>query len=1007
MTVEASPKSERRFVQAGLPWVVGTAALVAYLVTLNHWVNLSNLALVSRVNGWVWQPQATQLLQGLFTLPLRWLPPGWVPLTLNVLNALCAALTLTTLARSVALLPHDRLEQQRLLVQNKQALLSGPDAWVPIVLAAAALGLQLTFWENAIAASGEMLDLFLFAYVIRCLLEHRIDERQGWLDWATLLFGVGMANNWLLVGFLPLFVVALLRSKRLKFFSFRLLRRIDRSGWESARPALAADLRFFLRMALLGLAGASFFLLLPLAQTFSPASSFSFWPALRTITIADQTNLHGLISWFFRSHREIALLLAASSVLPVLLLSIRWGAFAAGGKNARFDTAAFILYLAHAFLLLLCLWTVFDPLFSPRQIATRNGLSLTFLPLYYLTALSIGYYSGVLLLLFGVAARQQLSRRYAFRRTLSRMVPTIVYLLLPLVIAGLLLVNFPTIRAANAPHLDQYARLAAGSLPPEGGVLLSDDPVRLAVLQAELAREGKAERYVTVDTRALPFANYSAWLSRKYPTRWREPSTKAKQAAGGNTVFQLGGSLDALDIVKLVTRAAQSDRLFCLPPTVGILLERFYLQPHGLIHEMKIYPFELLSEPPLTSATLAENQTFWQSAIEADVKPVLRLASQPELARPAFEQALMKLAHLQTPPPAQARMLAEWYSGALNRWGVTLQRNGQAAEAGPCFTLALDLNAENLAARVNLQCNSNLLAHHKLTVDRAQFAQDQSSKYLEGNQNASRNGPFDEPNYCYRLGLGFADGGMVRQACQQLERVKTLAPGDVSARLALADLLGTGMAPWRALELVDEIRADPELRPLGLRNEVEVELLAAKAWFVLTNRPKAQGILYALLATHPGEAYVSDRALGIFTAYQSYSDALRIVDRQLQIAPNDPVALANKGKLYVLTGDFSNAIPVLTLSLSLTNTYAARLNRALAYLRTARVDAAEADYRELLQAFPAAYRAYYGLGEVAWQRQDTKAAIRYYEQYLSKAEANTEEARSVAARLQSLRQGKR
>ena len=77
----------------------------------------------------------------------------------------------------------------------------------------------------------------------------------------------------------------------------------------------------------------------------------------------------------------------------------------------------------------------------------------------------------------------------------------------------------------------------------------------------------------------------------------------------------------------------------------------------------------------------------------------------------------------------------------------------------------------------------------------------------------------------------------------------------------------------------------------------------------------------------------------------------------MQLTPNDPAALANKGNLCVLTGDFSNAIPPLTLSLSLTNTYAARLNRAIAYVRIGRLDAAEADYQEILEAFPAAYRA--------------------------------------------------
>ncbi len=176
----------------------------------------------------------SQPLLCLLTLPFHWLPTAWVPLALNVFTAICAALTLATVARSVALLPHDRLEQQRLLVQDENALLSVPDAWVPVILAAVALGLQLTFWEHAIAASGEMLDLLLFACVIRCLLEHRIHERPSWLDRAALLFGVGLANNWGLVGFLPLFVVALLRTKRLSFFNLRTLRRLEQSQTESA-----------------------------------------------------------------------------------------------------------------------------------------------------------------------------------------------------------------------------------------------------------------------------------------------------------------------------------------------------------------------------------------------------------------------------------------------------------------------------------------------------------------------------------------------------------------------------------------------------------------------------------------------------------------------------------------------------------------------------------------------------------------------------------------------------
>jgi tetratricopeptide (TPR) repeat protein len=161
-----------------------------------------------------------------------------------------------------------------------------------------------------------------------------------------------------------------------------------------------------------------------------------------------------------------------------------------------------------------------------------------------------------------------------------------------------------------------------------------------------------------------------------------------------------------------------------------------------------------------------------------------------------------------------------------------------------------------------------------------------------------------------------------------------------------------------------------------------------------------------LLGTHPGDARVLERAVATFTACQSYSDALRLTDRQLQITPNDLVALANKGNLCVLTGDFSNAIPPLTLSLSLTNTYAARLNRAIAWLRTGRLDEAGADYQALLEASPAAYNACSGLVGTALQMGDTSTAIRYCQQYLAQASADSDEAKAIVGRLKSLQQAR-
>ncbi|HOC56496.1 MAG TPA: hypothetical protein PKI20_12815 [Verrucomicrobiota bacterium] len=1001
MNAESSSRTERRFALDRLPWVVGAVALVVYLATLNHWVTLDSLALVSRVNGWDWQPVLSQPLLFLLTLPFRLLPAQWVPLALNAFTAACAALTLLTLARSVALLPHNRLPQQRELVRDPHALLTVPRAWIPIVLAAIALGLQLTFWEHAISASGEMLDLLVFACVVRCLLEHRLDARPSWLDRAALLFGAAMANNWAMAGFLPLFVVALVRTKHFSFFRRSTLRRMDQSRWRKVKSALADDMRFFLRMVLFGLAGLSLFLLPALVQSLSPHSALGFWPALQESAAVYEASLRVIYRVFFRYHRDIALLLAAGSLLPIFLLSIRWRRLGGGLGRVRLDPAMFIMHLAHAFLLALCLWIVCGAPFSPRQIGRENGIPLPFLTFYYLTALSIGYYSGFFLLFVGPAMLHRLSPRQTFRRALYLAATKAAAALPVLLLAGLLLVNIPAIRTLHAPHLDRYARLAADWLPPEGAVVLSDDPGHLKLLRAALSREGTAERYLQVETRSLPLPAYRDWLSRKYPDRWPAPAPAALGLSNPDA------PLNPVEVVQLLDRVVQSNRVYCFPPAFGAMLNRFYPQPLGLIQEMKDYPSRNLSAPPLTPAELAANQDFWRNAIPAVVKPVLRLASQPELPRSGFSKWLMKTARLQTPPPAGATLLAVWYSRALNHWGVTLQRNNQWKEAASCFELALELNAENLPARLNLQCNSNLLARQEMTVVPDSPIEDQFGKYRSVLQLLADNGPFDEPNSCFKLGLGLSRSGMLRQACQQFERVKELAPNFLPARLLLADICADGLNPAQALRWVDEIKADPAFQPLGLTNEVNLTLTEAKAWFALTNRPKAEGIIYAMLATPPRDPFVFDRAIAGLMAHGSHSEAIRIIDRHLQLAPNDAEVLASKGMLHLLMNQSSNAIPPLTRALSLTNTYEIRRNLALAYLRAGQLDAAEAECKAILEAFPAAYSTYSGLAEIALQRKDTNAAIRYFKQHLAKTDANTDEARHVAAMLKSLQPGRR
>ena len=244
-----------------------------------------------------------------------------------------------------------------------------------------------------------------------------------------------------------------------------------------------------------GLAGLSLFLLLPAVQALSPESSLSFWHALNRAA-AYKNGIQFVFDQFFRYHRTTAAVLALTSLLPVLLMGVRWREPSRSLTEATLVWGPALTFLVmHAGLLFLCLWIAFDPFFSPRQIVSDLGISFPFLTLYYLAALSIGYYSGFFLLLFGAGrapeeagptGRNPLGfaspgQGQRWQRLLPKLVPKFIYLLAVIEAAGLLCKNLPVIQAMNQPHLRQYGRLSAQSLPPEGAAVLSGDPVQLLV----------------------------------------------------------------------------------------------------------------------------------------------------------------------------------------------------------------------------------------------------------------------------------------------------------------------------------------------------------------------------------------------------------------------------------------------------------------------------------------------------------------------------------------------
>ena len=387
MTTATDTNRGRFFVMSLLPWIAAGGMFTLYLLTRNHWPSTGSTLHFSELRGWYTPRHFFNPVYFLVSYPLHWLPASLIDAGLNTFAAVCAVLTLALLARSVALLPHDRTHEQRQRQLDESAVLSIPVAWLPPLFAILVCGLQMTFWEDSTNtagytsdvgvfrpdAAGQLFDLMLFAYSIRCLLEFRINFKDSWLAKFAFVYGMGMADNWLMLGLLPLFLAALIWIRGLGFFSSR---------------SLAI-------LTIAGLAGLSLILFFPICAAREHLPGFGFWDALRYILRTDKFFITAL-------PREMLLLLSLTSLLPIFIIGIKWASYFGDTSQIGIFLATFIYHIVHFVLFTTCIWVMFDPPVSPRQ----QAYSLPFLPLYYLSALSIGYFAGYFLLIFGTSPPQ-------------------------------------------------------------------------------------------------------------------------------------------------------------------------------------------------------------------------------------------------------------------------------------------------------------------------------------------------------------------------------------------------------------------------------------------------------------------------------------------------------------------------------------------------------------------------------------------------------------------------
>ncbi len=1040
MTMQTEPNPEKKFIPAVLPWILAGIALVIYLLTLNPWVTFGSLGNTARAVGYLRAPALINPVYLTLTFPITLLPANWVPLALNLFSAVCAALSVGLLARCVALLPHDRTEEQRVRCHSAFSILTSRFAWLPLVFAAVLLGLQLTFWEDATAASIETFDLLLFAYLVRSLLEFRIQENDSWLVRSSLVYGAAMTNNWAMIAFFPLFLAALIWLKGYSFFNGR----------------------FLLRMFVAGSIGLLFYLVLPLVEVIHGNTGISFWQALKANLVSQKTYLMALPfnKGVVLSGDPPLWVLALPSLVPLLMLSIRWPSFFGDTSRLGIFLSRWIFHFFHAFLLVFCTYVALDPKLSPRNYLPQlysSGMHL--LTFYFLGALSVGYFAGYFLVVFGMKPPKR--QAWVFKDYS----PLIKYPALGLVwgmaafaVFGLVYRNLPQIRITNGSIYKDFAGLSKQNLPAANVLVLSDDPRRSFLIDATQQKGPHAPLFL--DTALLKDPTYHSYLLKSHPEHWFKPPAVVEKQP-----------VDDLVLIGILDFLSQSNAIYYANPSFGYYFEWFYPTPIGMVYELNRYPTNSVFPPALTPQVIERNQAFWNAAAPKLEKLAKAVAAGRE---PGWAGNLFARLHLPTEPNKDATALGAYYSRFLNYWGVQLQRQNRLKEAAAHFQQAIRMNPDNLVARVNLEENGILQAGKNSAVALSKDIESAFGEHQNLSQALNANGPFDSATFCFQQGQEFARGNNFIQAIHQFQRVTELAPGNLTARLALVQLYSRVRMPEKGLEIIQTIREQPAKFGVGRSNVLDLTSTEAMAQLA-ANRPEKADEAFRKLAQQFPDADIRSAAGQIFlntgyftnavvwfneilksapndpnalagkgfTLLQMHqvdesekvlqklaqlqeneelfgniaqwfinagypTNALPWLDRQLKKSPGNANALVNKGFAWLQAKQYSNAIPVLSEALKQLDRkddtqifYTALLNRAIAHLQAGNLDKAKADYEDIAENFPSAYQVQYGLGEVALRQKDTNTAIKHFQLYLTNAPANTVEAQEVHTRLKS------
>ena len=847
-------------------------------------------------------------------------------------------------------------------------------AFLPAAFAVLLLAGQLTFWDDAVSGIGELIDLLAFAFLILCLLEYRISRNERWLNLFALVYGAGVTNDWGLIGYFPCFLLALIWIKSNRFFKWR----------------------FLLRMTLWGAAGLLLYGLIPLKGAI--AGDDSFWDLLQQKWVDEYVHLT-------RMPRYYALVAGVPTLIPLFFGAIKW-------RSSRDEMTAGVhgltrglVRLLHLVFLALGIMMFFDAKSIPNPRNMGMGVMAGapgFLSFYYLAALSVGYFSGYGLLVFGKSNISRWRKTTRFARLINRVVVGLLWAAAIGLPAMFFCWNYQHIRSFNSSAVADFGREMAKGMPSAPAVVLADDPARLYLAMGASQSLGLPGQYTFLESRSLVHGEYLRFLSDRYPSvrnEFAHPDHLPKQI----TDQQAGD---------LLAQLARQEPVYYLHPSFGSFFERVCMTPHCLGGFLHPYPTNVLETLALSAPAIVTNQDYWHTLEKG------ALASLPELATNS----------------ADARRIAAYYSQSLDYWGVELQKVGTRRklpalieDANAEFAEAIRLNSSNLLARANQQYNAQLRgapAPGPLIATASVAAQ----FYNRWDMALSAYGPADVPDLDIQIGRYFAKRGAFLQAAPLFQRSLELAPGDPVSELDLINTyidIGLVDAAFALIKDMREHSAGDPMELLGLEVLADItknNFAQADALVVDARKKNPKDDRFAGLAA---EFY---RIMGDKTLRASHDDpasetsvekdaaawykkALTALDEELELlnarsAGAQEILIVNRRRadMQITLKDYEAAIVTLTaLARQEPLDPVLLLSRAISYLEIGRLDAARNDYHAVEKMIPEPSAAvYYGLAQVAQKQNDKSAEVRYDKLYLQHAPQNTLEYSNVTQQLHKL-----